>query len=402
MRKTSYFPYFTLVILLFFMLSLPQNIVEPIRSFVISGFAPPWARVRELRSFFLAVPTYSKQVSQNIDEESSEEFQRLQLENRVLREQMQAISEWLMFDQKMEEQVQRIETVSQETKDQKDPFWRDFFQRRSEELKACLDKQIQAYPAQVIFREPSSWCSSMWINIGEEQNAILGKSIIAKNSPVLSGQSLIGIVEYVGSSQSRIRLITDSGLRPSVRAVRGAPQDQALFELVQSLLARLDNRTDLFQTTVEKTRFLELLTHVKDRITQSAKGVYLAKGELHGSSYPLWRSRAQTLKGIGFNYDYADLEGGARDLLHGNPRGSSLNPQSSGVVILKSGDLLVTSGLDGVFPPGLHVALVSKVHDLEDGSYYYKIEAKPTAGNLDDLSHVFILPPLGFDTTLSE
>lgn len=394
MRKVSYFPYLLLTVFLFTLLNLPQNVVNPLRSIAISGLIPSWVKLSKSRTFFLSVPTFSDPIA--TDELPKEpKLQKLQVENQILTEQKEAIFEWLMFDQKIDQQVQRMENILEEKKGQKDPFWQDFFQRRAEELKSSLDKQIQAYPAKVVFREPSSWCSSIWIDVGEEQSELLGNPIIEKNSPVVVGQSVIGVVEYVGKKQSRVRLITDSGLCPSVRAVRGAPQDQALFELVQSLLMRLRAREDLFQTTAEQNRFLEQLTTVKDRITQDPKGLYLAKGELHGSSYPLWRSRSQTLKGIGFNYDFPDAEGSARDLLNGKPYTSA--SEDDKVPLLKVGDLLVTSGLDGIFPPGLHVGIVSKLFDLEDGSFYYNLEAKPTAGNLDDLSQVFVLPPVNFE-----
>ena len=45
--------------------------------------------------------------------------------------------------------------------------------------------------------------------------------------------------------------------------------------------------------------------------------IYLAKGELYGSSKPLWRTQRHQLKGTGFNYDFADGEGPARDLQTG-------------------------------------------------------------------------------------
>ena len=50
----------------------------------------------------------------------------------------------------------------------------------------------------MVFREPSSWSSAFWIDVGERQNKALGKNIVAKNSPVLFGTSIVGVVEYVG------------------------------------------------------------------------------------------------------------------------------------------------------------------------------------------------------------
>jgi cell shape-determining protein MreC len=82
------------------------------------------------------------------------------------------------------------------------------------------------------------------------------------------------------------------------------------------------------------------------------------------------------LKGIGFNYDYPD----------------SMGPPSQ-VPLLKEGDLLVTSGLDGVFPPGIPVGLVTWIKPAKGSSYALEMEARPIVKNLNDLQAVVILPP---------
>ena len=130
-------------------------------------------------------------------------------------------------------------------------------------------------------------------------------------------------------------------------------------------------------------------------LSSDEKTHVLAKGELSGSSKPLWRTQRHQLKGTGFNYDFADGEGAARDLRTGNL--SSLDPVESSVPIVKAGDLLVTTGMDGVFPAGLMVAEVTKVHPLKEGDYFYELEALPIAGNFDDLSLVFVIPPVSYD-----
>ena len=99
------------------------------------------------------------------------------------------------------------------------------------------------------------------------------------------------------------------------------------------------------------------------------------------------------MKGIGFNYEYADKEGPKRDLQTGGME-SSLLPKTP---ILQEGDLLVTTGMDGLFPAGLHVATVPKVTSLEEGAYCYTIEARATADRLEDLEVVFVMPPVNFD-----
>lgn len=218
-----------------------------------------------------------------------------------------------------------------------------------DDLVASYEDGSEVIAAKVIFRSPSTWNSSLWINVGHSANKEKGKIIVAKNSPVVVGKSVVGVIDYLGENQSRVRLITDAGLTPSIRVLR-----------------------------------------------EDSKGaMLLAKGELQGSSMPLWRTESKILKGTGFNYDFADQEGPGRDLRTGKPLDQSKTPA---IPIIKTGDLLVTTGMDGVFPAGLEVAVVTKIFPLREGDYYYELEAIPSAESLEDLTFVFILPPQGYNS----
>lgn len=103
---------------------------------------------------------------------------------------------------------------------------------------------------------------------------------------------------------------------------------------------------------------------------------FLAKGELNGRLKPTFRESGAFLKGSGFNYDFPDEEGEAVDLRE---------------TIVRAGDLLITTGFDGVFPKGLKVAKVTKVASLKEGDYYYDIEAKSLA-SFNDLEYIQIIP----------
>lgn len=309
MRRTAAYPFFALGLALFCWINLPKTVSDQLRSVAVSAL-----------SHFAVRP-----------ECDAGELARLKLENQNLRAQVEHVYEWLVHDQRMGEQVELYKELVKKTGEKPDCT---FFQRRAAHLRALLQKQLFSVPAQVIYRDPSSWSSSLWVNVGEENNQTLGCSVVSKNSPVISDGALVGVVDYVGKKQARVRLITDSGLSPAVRAVRGINLEDG----------------------------------------------YLAKGEVHGSSAPFWRSRGPILKGVGFNYDYPDEEGHARDL-------------NGPVPLLKEGDVLLTSGLDGVFPPGLQVGFVTRIAPLKEGSYAYEMEARPAASHLNDLQSVFILPP---------
>lgn len=207
-----------------------------------------------------------------------------------------------------------------------DSLKRENFQLKRE-IEALNHKSTaKAVSAEVVFRAPTSWGSSFWINAGSQTD----EEIVRKNSPVVVGTAIIGVIEEVHSNRSRVRLITDASLKPSVRVKR-------------------DN-------------------------------LFLAKGELRGNSSPLWRGKRLTLEGVGFCCDFADEKGPQRDL-------------RTGQHILLVGDRLITTGMDGVFPPGLDVATVTRIHPLREGDYYYNLEATPAAENLDRLRFVEVLPP---------
>lgn len=370
MRKVTSFPYIALFLFLLFWASLSRNVSDSVRSFTTASFAPAWHWALGVKGYLSDRPMRAKVGT------DSEEMARLKIENQNLKNQIKWAREWILSEKKWVEQFEGSKEISVE--------------KRAAHLIDLLHRQLAAVPAQVIYRDPSSWSSTLWINVGEEDNKILDRPAVAKNSPVVSGMSLIGVVDYVGKRQSRVRLITDSGVSPAVRAVRGSFQNREVVCLLESMIDRLQFRKDLFASEEDKVLFLKSLVILREKMGQEKEDVYLVKGELHGSAAPFWRSRGLVLKGVGFNYDYADEKGPARDLRSGRPitgRGAAVN-------LLQEGDLLVTSGLDGVFPPGLSVATVTSISPLKPGAYAYELEALPSASFLNDLEALFVLPSL--------
>lgn len=382
MRKVHYFPFLLLMIFLLLSLSISPIKSDHLRGMVLSSFIPKSNGVK---------------VKPASIHPAEKELSELRLENQLLHAQMDAVYEWLLFQQRIDEQVERLQEFSQEK--HQDFYWKDFLLRRSDELKQILESEHQALPAKVVYREPITWSSSLWINVGESDNERLGRFIVGKNSPVVMGESLIGLVDYVGKTHSRIRLITDAGLTPSVRVQRGSSQDRFLLQILQAFQGHLNRRADLFETAEEKEFFSANLHELMLRLIEKRADIYLAKGELRGSSHPLWRSQGQLLKGKGFNYDYPDEEGPSRDLRTGRRLGDA---SSAPLAMIQEGDLLVTTGMDGVFPAGLKVASVEKVEPLREGDYSYEILARPTAWNVNDLDVVFVLPPLPFSKQVEE
>lgn len=243
---------------------------------------------------------------------------------------------------------------------------------------------------QVVYREPSFWNSHLWIDLGEKDNKAVQEKIVCINSPVVIGNVALGVIDYVGEKKSRVRLITDTSLSLSARVVRGGEQNKALLDGMLSILDQLKVREDLFFSDEEQNNTIHLLQGLCDNIKLHVHERYLAKGEIKGSSTPLWRSKSNTLEGIGFNYDFEDVEGPARDLR----TGESVDKKIKGEVLVKEGDLLVTTGMDGIFPEGFYLGFVEKVHDLQEGAPYYDLKAKSLAPSFDELKSVTVLMPV--------
>ncbi|MCY3974589.1 MAG: rod shape-determining protein MreC [Simkaniaceae bacterium] len=234
----------------------------------------------------------------------------------------------------------------------------------------------------VVYREPATWNSVLWIDRGSDDHV----SELAEKSPVLSEGDLVGVVDLVERKRSRVRLITDSSLVVSVRAVRGEPQRRKMVALLDRLMRELHTSGE--ECVEEKG----VLSTLRERLAGKTKGYYLAKGEVFGTSSPLWRSRALSLKGVGFNYDFADDKGPARELRTGKPYDALFD--DPGLCLLRPGDLLVTTGMDGVFPADIPVASVSHIDPLEEGAPSYSIRADPASPSLPELMTVTILSPL--------
>ena len=373
-RQQPIGPYCILFLLLFLFLSLPKPSVERLRGHSIALMAPAWEHLAAIKTILSMPLNYFGNSSDASP--SSQRMQQMELENLSLKSDVVRLKELFQHELRLLAQVSAASTYRQHEK----------------ESQALLAQQLTAIPAQVVYRAPSSWNSSLWINVGEENNKSLAEPLIVKNSPIIVGSSVVGVIDFVGKHQSRVRLITDSGLTPSVRVARGAPHRRKLFEDMQTLISTLATQNDLAMDPNDKNTLIALLEKTRKSLSANDDACFLAKGEIHGSSAPLWRGPGQSLKGIGFNYDFPDNEGPARDLRTGKPTNASGSIPT--VPLMQKGDLLVTTGFDGVFPPGLHVGIITKVHPLKEGDYTYDLDATPTAGNLYDLSFVYVIPPL--------
>lgn len=316
--------YIFLALVLLVALSLPEGGAMRLRSAAVATLTPTWRHISNCKELFMNITTVWPTGGYHTPPHVMKELEMIRLENYQLKAQLEHLKAELNLEKVIEKQAQLLMKMSDVDA---------YTQRRKEEIFRQLELYSHAITARVIFKENGSWNSSVWVNVGEATNKRLKTRLIEKNSPVVLGTTVIGVIDYVGEHRSLVRFITDRAVAPSVRVVRG-----------------------------------------------DEKGLYLAKGEVQGMRYPLWRSRGTVLRGLGFNYDFEDGEGSSRDL-----RSTS---------IIQTGDSIVTTGMDGLFPAGLRLGTISKVYSLQEGSTSYEADIQSPIENFENISFVTILPAL--------
>ncbi|HUD01105.1 MAG TPA: rod shape-determining protein MreC [Rhabdochlamydiaceae bacterium] len=358
-------------------LSLPAKATDRIRCASVAGLSPVWMGLSSAKEGYSKVAAIWPSTRSYISPQIKNEIEGLKLENHNLHYQVELLKAQVDLEKLVGEEAELLKRFVHDDA---------YAKRRTAEIFRLIDLYTPSIIGKVIFRETASWSSSLWINLGQKTNQVLGKTVIAKNSPVVVGTSLLGIVEYVGEHRSRIRLITDSSIIPSVRILRGSEQKQAIAQIAKKLSDMLDACEEISQDQPIKKE----LNRFFQSLNPNGKNFYLAKGELRGMREPLFRSRHALLQGTGFNYDFEDEEGPARDLKSGKP----VSEKAQEISLIQKGDILVTTGMDGIFPAGLRAGQVSKVFPLREGATAYELDALPLIENFDDISYVTVLPPL--------
>ncbi|MDR3625078.1 MAG: rod shape-determining protein MreC [Chlamydiales bacterium] len=364
--------YIVLAIALLVTLSLPVSFARNLRAKSVALLSPLFNGVKQIKE----------------TDSADKEKELLRIENRLLKEDLSKLQELLQNELLIEEDRMQLQGLSSGIL-----AGRSIYQRRYDELLQNLELKLNAVSADVIYRATSTWDNTLWINVGEKTNEKLGRLVVSKNSPVIIHNAVVGLVDYVGENASMVRLITDHSVHPSVRVARGGVENRPLLQAINTLVDALKKRTDLLADRKDNEILIQNLQILQRNAREPLPSYYFAKGDLCGACRPKYRSLGYVLKGVGFNYDYDDEEGPARDLRTGK-LASSLTTSST--PIIQVGDLLVTTGMDGVFPAGLDVAEVTSIQMLKEGDFAYEIEATPKAFQLDQLQRVFVLPSIGF------
>lgn len=326
--------YIFLALLMLIVLSISDQAATNLRSATVATLAPSWRYLSSFKEILLNITTVWPSGGYHTPPHITKELEMIRLENYQLKSQLELLKAELNLEKIIGSQATLLSQMSDVDA---------YTHRRKEEVFRQLELYSHAITARIIFRENGAWKSSVWVNVGEETNQRLKTQLIEKNSPVVIGTTLVGLVDYVGKNRSRVRFLTDRALNPSVRVIRG-----------------------------------------------DEKSIYLAKGELQGMRYPLWRNRGTVLRGQGFNYDFEDVEGPARDLR----TGKIALTRTEAIPLIQQGDIIITTGMDGLFPAGLRVGAVAKVYPLKEGASSYEADIQSPIDQFDDLTFLTILPAI--------
>lgn len=207
---------------------------------------------------------------------------------------------------------------------------------RSTETNNLDFKRFVFVPGRIVLRDTAQWANFVWV----QTNCVNDDLLFA---PVVLGDIAIGIVDYVAKNRCRVRLLTNSQMSLSVTC-----------------------RSDKDGLS-------------KDSIGENdVKGPYLV-GQVKGFGGAIWNNSGTLLLGEG--YVPSPIKGNYAELAR----------QFQGVKRqFAVGDHLVTSGLDGVFPPNLRVGQVDRVEPNRPGATRYEF-GLIGALDLQELSEVLIL-----------
>ena len=165
MRKAGFLSFLGLGVFLFCWINLPKVIFDEARNLTI-GSLRPW-------------------IETPLAYNSSAEIAHLRLENQTLRSQIDHVYGWLLFDQGVTDQIELFKSLTQENSLSLDGPPSSFLHRRAAQLGALLQSKLYAVPSKVIYRDPSSWSSSLWVNVGEDDNLIPESSRLIKSLQAL-------------------------------------------------------------------------------------------------------------------------------------------------------------------------------------------------------------------------
>lgn len=221
--------------------------------------------------------------------------------------------------------------------------------------------------------------------------------------PVATGETLRDYVAGLSAALQRAESAERALAAQAERAARVGPLEQEnkrlreLLELQPRFSARTHAAEVLYESSDLYTRKLVIDRGSRQGIVAAspvidASGVLGQVTRVHplGAEVSLLTDKDAVIPVL-------NLRTEARAVAYGDPAGAA---EGIGMELrflsanadVEVGDRLQTSGVDGIYPPGLDVATVASV-DRRGGSAFAKVSLKPAA-RLDGLRHVLVVEPL--------
>lgn len=321
-----------------------------------------------------------------------------------------------------EQLIQRSEEASLQEWQIQEGSMKKQEERKTEEalkqIQSTVKLPFKPLIGSVIYQESPPYGTALWINIGKKnvfQEQKTGESGITdstqfpleKNCPVICQGTLVGCIDYVGDYASRVILLSDPKLAVSAQVKRSLDARKRAEAIEAGLAFRKALQVYSQTANQKKSQSMEKALKAVDTIvlllekstkdqTSTKDILFLAKGQLRGSKS---KEKPILIDGVGFTCDFEDIFSTKRDL-----RTGQAHPHDERIAIVKPGDILETTGLDGVFPRGLPVALVKEVLPLVEGATSYTIKASPLLHSFPSFEYLSVLPrlPREIDKTPSQ
>lgn len=220
-----------------------------------------------------------------------------------------------------------------------------------------------------------------------------------QRAAMLPGDLFHGVVDYFGSTAA----LQEENSALKTKTLRAAPQLLRL-EALQEENSQLRRLLDAQERLPGKSVFAEILYAGRDPFSRK---VVIDKGSQHGilAGQPviddigvigqvtrvyLLMSEVTLLSDKDQAIPLQVQRNGLRAVAYGGAEGGMLDLRFMAAnADIRNGDTLVTSGIDGTYPPGLPVATVSRIE--RDAAYAFaKITLTPTAGT-DRYREVLVL-----------
>jgi hypothetical protein len=245
-------------------------------------------------------------------------------------------------------------------------------------LQAFLEKSQAGW---IIYRPVSRGGDVVWIRTLEP---------VQKGAAVIIGDCAVGFVDIASGLCARVRLVTDVHSRVSVEVRKQEAKESQMvayasrFRLASDVAYwKLLAEHGLFQGLPNHLNLIELLNLLEKELTlqgetqKKSDQVQGLQGLLKGGT-GTWRSQKRGLIAEGF---YQEVELAPKTQTQKTPS-------------IEIGDLLVTSGLDGRYPPGLRVGYVTAVQAKDAADTLFEVEASVALADFSKEKWVWVLPAI--------